>query len=90
MTKLPIVLKGIVTAEDAKLAVQHGVDGIIVSIHGGRELDTVSAPVSLQRFKNQGAFLGLMIVKGVTRILNFRFKFFQRSLQQWTINVRCI
>jgi (S)-2-hydroxy-acid oxidase len=38
LTKLPIVLKGLVTAEDARLAVDHGVDGIIVSNHGGHAL----------------------------------------------------
>lgn len=36
---LPLVLKGIVTAEDAELAVEHGVDAIVVSNHGGRQLD---------------------------------------------------
>jgi 4-hydroxymandelate oxidase len=36
---LPIVLKGIVTAEDAALAAGAGVDGIVVSNHGGRQLD---------------------------------------------------
>ncbi len=40
LTSLPIVLKGILTAEDAKLAVEHGVEGIVVSNHGGRQLDT--------------------------------------------------
>ncbi|KAG4430332.1 hypothetical protein IFR05_014185 [Cadophora sp. M221] len=35
----PIVLKGIQHPEDAKLAVKHGVDGIVVSNHGGRQLD---------------------------------------------------
>jgi 4-hydroxymandelate oxidase len=39
ITKLPIVLKGVLSAEDAALAVEHGVDGIIVSNHGGRQLD---------------------------------------------------
>jgi isopentenyl diphosphate isomerase/L-lactate dehydrogenase-like FMN-dependent dehydrogenase len=33
-------LKGILTAEDAVLAVEHGVDGIVVTNHGGRQLDT--------------------------------------------------
>src|SRR5205807_10304212 len=33
-------LKGILTAEDGTLAVEHGVDGIIVSNHGGRQLDS--------------------------------------------------
>jgi lactate 2-monooxygenase len=38
-TDLPIVLKGIQSAEDAKLAVEHGIEGIIVSNHGGRQVD---------------------------------------------------
>ncbi len=38
-TKLPIVLKGILHAADARLALQHGVDGLIVSNHGGRQID---------------------------------------------------
>ncbi|HAA24033.1 MAG TPA: lactate 2-monooxygenase [Cytophagales bacterium] len=38
-TKLPILLKGILHPEDAKLAIQHGVDGIMVSNHGGRQVD---------------------------------------------------
>ncbi|MGE5831023.1 MAG: alpha-hydroxy acid oxidase, partial [Micromonosporaceae bacterium] len=42
-TDLPLVLKGILTAEDAQRAVECGVDGIIVSNHGGRQLDGVSA-----------------------------------------------
>ncbi|HEX6478643.1 MAG TPA: alpha-hydroxy acid oxidase [Ktedonobacteraceae bacterium] len=40
ITSLPIVLKGILTAEDAALAVEHGVDAIVVTNHGGRQLDT--------------------------------------------------
>lgn len=40
ITSLPILLKGILTAEDALLAVEHGVDGVIVSNHGGRQVDT--------------------------------------------------
>jgi isopentenyl diphosphate isomerase/L-lactate dehydrogenase-like FMN-dependent dehydrogenase len=37
--KIPLVVKGIATAEDAKLCVDHGVDWIYVSNHGGRQLD---------------------------------------------------
>jgi glycolate oxidase len=37
--KVPLIVKGIATAEDAKLAVEHGVDVIYVSNHGGRQLD---------------------------------------------------
>ncbi len=39
VTKMKIILKGIVTAEDAELAVQNGMDGILVSNHGGRGED---------------------------------------------------
>jgi 4-hydroxymandelate oxidase len=39
LTALPLVLKGILTAHDARLAVEHGVDAIIVSNHGGRQVD---------------------------------------------------
>jgi lactate 2-monooxygenase len=39
MTKLPIILKGVRHAEDAKLARDHGADGLIVSNHGGRQVD---------------------------------------------------
>ncbi|MFJ8043998.1 alpha-hydroxy acid oxidase [Kitasatospora sp. NPDC096147] len=38
-SSLPIVLKGILTAEDARLAAEHGVDAVVVSNHGGRQLD---------------------------------------------------
>lgn len=44
-TKLPIVLKGVQTAEDAVLAADRGVDGIIVGNHGGRSLDTSTPAV---------------------------------------------
>jgi isopentenyl diphosphate isomerase/L-lactate dehydrogenase-like FMN-dependent dehydrogenase len=37
--KTPIIIKGIVTAEDARLCVEHGFDGIVVSNHGGRSMD---------------------------------------------------
>ena len=40
---LPLVVKGILTAEDAALACEHGCAGMVVSNHGGRQLDGVSA-----------------------------------------------
>jgi 4-hydroxymandelate oxidase len=45
VTDLPVVLKGILHAEDAALAVEHGAAGIVVSTHGGRQLDGVPASV---------------------------------------------
>jgi isopentenyl diphosphate isomerase/L-lactate dehydrogenase-like FMN-dependent dehydrogenase len=40
---LPLVVKGILTAEDARLACEHGADAVVVSNHGGRQLDGVPA-----------------------------------------------
>lgn len=45
LTKLPLVLKGILTAEDATMAVEQGVDAIVVSNHGGRLLDGPSSTI---------------------------------------------
>ena len=39
IAEMPLIIKGIATAEDAKIAVDHGVDVIYVSNHGGRQLD---------------------------------------------------
>lgn len=44
-TGLPILLKGVLTAEDALLALEHGVDGLIVSNHGGRQIDGTQAAI---------------------------------------------
>lgn len=45
ITNLPIILKGVLTAEDAILGVQSGASAIIVSNHGGRQLDYVPAAI---------------------------------------------
>jgi isopentenyl diphosphate isomerase/L-lactate dehydrogenase-like FMN-dependent dehydrogenase len=37
--KIPFILKGIATAEDARMALEHGIEGVYVSNHGGRQLD---------------------------------------------------
>jgi isopentenyl diphosphate isomerase/L-lactate dehydrogenase-like FMN-dependent dehydrogenase len=42
---LPVILKGVMTAEDAVLAVEHGAAGVMVSNHGGRQLDGVPASI---------------------------------------------
>ncbi len=47
ITSLPILLKGVLHPEDARLAVRHGVDGLLLSNHGGRQLDTVPATLEL-------------------------------------------
>lgn len=41
ITKLPLILKGILREDDARKALDHGIDGIVVSNHGGRQIDHV-------------------------------------------------
>ena len=47
ITGLPFILKGVATAEDARLAVEHGVQTIYVSNHGGRQLDHGRATIDM-------------------------------------------
>ena len=47
LSPLPLVLKGIQTAEDATLAVERGADALVVSNHGGRQLDAVAPTAEL-------------------------------------------
>jgi isopentenyl diphosphate isomerase/L-lactate dehydrogenase-like FMN-dependent dehydrogenase len=44
-TDLPVLVKGVMTAEDAQLACEHGAAGVVVSNHGGRQLDSVGPTV---------------------------------------------
>ena len=43
LTPLPLIIKGLVRADDARRAVEHGAGGVVVSNHGGRQLDTTIA-----------------------------------------------
>ena len=47
ITKLPVIVKGILRSDDALLAVKHGASGIIVSNHGARQLDTTPATIAV-------------------------------------------
>ena len=47
ITKLPLLVKGILRSDDALLAVNHGASGVIVSNHGARQLDTAPATISV-------------------------------------------
>ncbi len=47
LTSMPLVLKGILASEDARIALDHGVAAIIVSNHGGRQLDGVPAAIEV-------------------------------------------
>jgi 4-hydroxymandelate oxidase len=70
-SSLPLVLKGILTAEDARLAADHGVDAIVVSNHGGRQLDRSAAPVdALQEIVAAAPGVELWVDGGVRRGLD--------------------
>ncbi|KAH8774591.1 (S)-2-hydroxy-acid oxidase [Diaporthe sp. PMI_573] len=47
VTKLQIWIKGVLTGEDVQLAIQYGCDGVIVSNHGGRQLDQTPATIDV-------------------------------------------
>ena len=47
LTSLPLVLKGIRTAEDAHMAVENGVNGLLVSTHGGRQIDQTLGAIEM-------------------------------------------
>ncbi len=47
LTDLPLVLKGVRVAEDARMAVEHGVNGILVSTHGGRRFDDTMSSIEM-------------------------------------------
>lgn len=67
VTKLPVLLKGILSVEDARLAIEHGLDGIIVSNHGGRQVDgSVTAIEALDRIAQEvGDRLPLLFDSGI-------------------------
>ncbi len=66
-TRLPVLIKGILAPPDARLAVEHGADGIIVSNHGGRTLD--GAPSALDMLAGVAAAAGKLplIIDGGVR-----------------------
>jgi len=61
LTRMKLMLKGIETREDARLAREHGVDGIIVSNHGGRALDTNRSTIEALSEVIDGAGPGLPV-----------------------------
>ncbi|XP_073356570.1 peroxisomal (S)-2-hydroxy-acid oxidase GLO4 isoform X2 [Aegilops tauschii subsp. strangulata] len=59
ITSLPILVKGILTAEDARKAVEAGAAGVIVSNHGGRQLDYAPATISVLEEVGRPVMYGL-------------------------------
>lgn len=61
ITKMPLILKGVQSVEDSITAAKYGVDGIVLSNHGGRQLDSVRAPIEIlaeltPKLKKEGLF----------------------------------
>ena len=68
ITKLPVLVKGIVRGDDATLALKHGAAGVIVSNHGGRQLDTaISSARALPEVADAMAGRGALLVDGGIR-----------------------
>ena len=69
VTKMKIVIKGIEAMEDAQLAVEHGADGIIVSNHGGRALESGRGTVESlpEVVKGAGGRIPVLVDGGVRR-----------------------
>jgi 4-hydroxymandelate oxidase len=66
--KLPILVKGLITGEDAALAVEHGAAGVMVSNHGGRQLDYAVSPLrTLPEIAAQANGMTVMLDSGVRR-----------------------
>ena len=47
VTQMKLVIKGVVTPEDAELCVRHGIDGIVVSNHGGRQVESLLSTIEV-------------------------------------------
>lgn len=69
ITDMPIIVKGILRTEDACCLVKHGVQGVVISNHGGRQLDTTlsSIEVLLQMVEAIGNKLEILIDGGIRR-----------------------
>lgn len=68
VTSMKVMVKGLESGEDAALAVSSGADGIIVSNHGGRQLDGAVAPLrALPRVKEAAGGLTVMMDSGIRR-----------------------
>jgi 4-hydroxymandelate oxidase len=66
---VPVLVKGVLSAADGRRAVEHGADGVIVSNHGGRNLDTVPATIdALPRVVEAvGGKIPVMLDSGIRR-----------------------
>ncbi|CAF1523795.1 unnamed protein product [Adineta ricciae] len=72
ITSLPLIIKGIIHPDDARQAVRHGVQGVVVSNHGGRQLDTClstidALPDVIKAVSNENRQIDVFVDGGVRR-----------------------
>ncbi|MBS2005795.1 MAG: alpha-hydroxy-acid oxidizing protein [Cyanobacteria bacterium SZAS TMP-1] len=69
ISKLPVLVKGILRGDDALLALEHGARGIIVSNHGGRQIDTAVSPIEVlpEIVKAVGSRSEILVDGGIRR-----------------------
>src|SRR5215831_2521145 len=68
LSPMPVLVKGVLAPDDAVLAIEHGASGVIVSNHGGRQLDSVPAPITmLERVVQAVAGGGEVLMDGGVR-----------------------
>jgi len=72
ITRLPVIVKGIMTGEDAVLAAEHGAASVVVSNHGGRQLDSIPSgiealPEVVQAVRDAGSPIEVLMDGGVRR-----------------------
>lgn len=68
ITSLPILVKGILRPDDAHKAIDHGAAGVVVSNHGGRQLDTTPAAIEvLPRIIDELGYTGDVLIDGGVR-----------------------
>jgi L-lactate dehydrogenase (cytochrome) len=66
--KGPLVIKGILSREDARIAREHGADGVVVSNHGGRQLDKAATPLQvLPEIVNEAKDMPVIVDSGFRR-----------------------
>jgi isopentenyl diphosphate isomerase/L-lactate dehydrogenase-like FMN-dependent dehydrogenase len=72
ITKLPVIVKGLMTGEDAVLASEHGAAAVVVSNHGGRQLDSIPSgiealPEVVEAVRSAGSNIEVLMDGGVRR-----------------------
>ena len=68
LTKLPLLVKGVIRGDDAMKALESGADGVVVSNHGGRQLDTAPATIrALPEVAEAMAGRGTIVIDGGIR-----------------------